>query len=217
MKNLGKTIDRIIKVEPALGEKLTPIKNKWKRYPSKAPTYWEELIKLLNTDSSLSNPKRSKIRDIITPRHQFKQNLYSFEEITPADKIVGVIPENLADVIRRYDRKSIEISKLNVEAGMTHNIDLMADVTRKEAILDINSKKIWVDLKDNFKLWDKLCNLSIKKNGCVLVLTEQAHMNPPSFLAPGVIKMDPSMLKQFFGYLGIDPPAGLIPDEGDDK
>jgi hypothetical protein len=142
LKNLGKTIERIIKVDPALENKLNPIKTKWKKYPSRTMNYWKELIDLLNSSPLLSHPKREIIRDIVSSkRRAIRQHLNSFEPVLQSDKIVGIVPENVADIIRRHDRQTINVSKLHLEANMTRNVSLAAEVSRKETLLDLMSKK----------------------------------------------------------------------------
>jgi hypothetical protein len=207
MKNLGKTIDRIIKVDPDLEEKLVSIKNKWKRSPSKTINYWNELLALLNANPE--HPKRLEFKNIISPRKKVdKKQLYSFEEILPTDRNIGALPEGISDIIKRHDRQSIEVAKLRVEAGLTRNETLLAEVYRKEVLLDINSKKIWLAIKDHFNLWNKPTgNYSIKKYNGLLVLIEPAKQGmPPAFLGPGIVKMDHDTLKQFMRYLGMDVP-----------
>lgn len=206
MKNLGKTIDRILKVDPSLEGKLTPIKNKWKKSPSKTMNYWKELLTLLNAPSLMSHPKRSEIKDLIVPKRVIKRShLHSFEDVIPADKILGVIPENIADAIRRHDRQSINLSKMIMEADLTRNAELKKENSRKEVILDINSKKIWLTLKDLFQLWAKT-NLSIKKDKSLLVVVETPFSVPPVIVGPGIVKMDEHTLQQFLQYLGYTPP-----------
>jgi len=207
MKNLGKTIDQILKVDPSLEGKLTPIKNKWKKFPSRTMNYWKEFLDYLNSPSLLSHPKRSEMKDIISKQVTRKSPLYSFEDCTPLDKIIGAIPENLADIIRRHDRLSIEIAKLNIEAEITKNADLKAEVARKEALLDINSKKLWFNLRDTFQLWKRPVNFTIKKNNGLLVLVETMPANIPAFIGPGIVKMDETTLRQFLQYLGYNPPS----------
>jgi len=206
MKNLGRTIDRILKVDPSLEEKLTPIKNKWKKYPSKALNYWKELLTLLNAPPLMVHPRRSEIKELIVPKTPVKRApIYSFEDVTHTDKILGVIPENIADTIRRHDRQSIDLAKMSTEADITRNMALKIELNRREAQLDINSKKIWFTLKDLFKLWDK-ANLSIKRNKSLLVMVETVPGVAPTFIGPGIVKMDEATLKQFLQYLGYTPP-----------
>jgi len=218
LKNLGKTIDRIIKVDPALEDKLSSIKTKWKRYPSKAMDYWKELIDFLNSDPLMGHPHRSEIKEILNPkRRPRRRHLYSFEPVNQTDKVIGIIPENIADVVRRHDRTTIEVSKLHMEANMTRNIDLIAEVSRKETLLDITSKKIWLELRDYYQLWANPANMSIKCHENFLVVVEQTQSNiSPSIMGPGLVKMDPITLRQFLQFLnGMEPPQGSRPD--DDK
>jgi hypothetical protein len=217
MKNLGKTIDRLLKVDPALEDKLIPIKNKWKKYPGKSMSYWKELIDFLNTDPDMVNhPKRPEIHDIFTVKKRpQRQHLNSFEAVNPTDTILGVIPENLADEIKRHDRQSIEVTKLHVEANITRCADLLAEVSRKESFLDISNKKLWHKLKDYFQLWGRNSNVSIKKqeNGLLAMVEYPYPSMPqrPSSMShgnsnPNIIKMDPNSLRQFLQFLGMDPP-----------
>jgi len=222
MKNLGQTIDRLIKVDPTLEERLTALKNKWKRWPTKTLTYWQELVDFLNSASLLDHPAREKMREIVVAKRKPpRQQLSSFDLATPNDKVVGVIPENIADTIRRNDRQAIAVAKLHVEANMTRNIELGAEVARKELIIELNTKKIWLTLKDQFQLWVKPQAYSIKKKDNMLVLVEQnipAHQIVPAgqtqFLGPGIVKMDQNTLRQFLGFLGLEPPSGMFPDDG---
>jgi hypothetical protein len=207
MKNLGKTIDKLLKVDPTLEEKLLPIKAKWKKYPGRSINYWKELITYLNTDPSILNhPKRPEISDIFTPKKRpTRQQLNSFEMVSPTDRVLGIIPENLADEVRHHDHQAIEIAKVHVEANITKSPDLMAQVNRKEAILEINNKKIWLRLKDHFQLWDRSANVTIKKqeNG-LLALTE--YPNIPRRPSPGIMRIDPNTFGQFLQSLGLEPP-----------
>lgn len=216
MKNLGKTIDRILKIDPDLEGKLIPIKNKWKRYPSKSLNYWKELLTFLN--SNPEHPKRLEIKNIISPKKKVGiKQLYSFDEALPTDRSIGAIPEGISDIIKRHDRQSIEVAKLRVEASLTRNEALLSEVARKEVLLDINSKKIWLAVKDHFHLWNKPTgNYSIKRdNYGLLLLVEPAKQGmPPSFLGPGIVKMDYDTLRQFMQYLGMDtPPEGNNNDQ----
>lgn len=208
MKNLGKAIDILIGIDPAFEEKLKPIKNKWRRWPAKTTQYWAELLEFLNTDSMLQHPQRDRIKSAIsgTPR-KYKRKLYSFETVLPSDTIIGNIPGDLADKIRRQDRKSIEIAKMRVEADLTRDADLMADLIRKDQILDIETKKIWVTLRDHFNIWKKPGNYNIRSKDGVLFLVIQNQA--AQYVKPGVIKVDPALLKKFFRYMGLDMPPDL--------
>jgi hypothetical protein len=95
---------------------------------------------------------------------------------------------------------------------------MAAEVSRRETQLDILSKKIWMALKDHFQLWSSPSTFNIKvHDGNILVVVEQNHSSiPPSFVGPGLVKMDPSTLKQFLhflGSLGIEPPPGSYPED----
>lgn len=208
MKNLGKTIDRILKIDPTLEEKLLAIKNKWRRFPSKRLSYWKELLDFLNSDSVVTHPKRSEIKNVLTStsipvkRHHF----YSFEECLPSDHILGVIPENLLDKLRRHDRQSLEAAKMRVEVEVTRNQQLLAKVSRREALLELNTKKIWIILRDHFNLWGRQSNYSIKKNKDFIVLVDTSAA--PTFMGPNIVKMDQNTLRQFMQFLGQPPEDG---------
>ena len=207
MKNLGRTIDRLLKIDSDLGKDLKPIKNKWKRYPNKTEDYWKELLDFLNTDTLMQHPKRTEMRNVLYKRKRVSST-YSFERLTSQDSVIGVIPGNLADRIRRRDLQSIRLAKQHLEANMTHNISLMAQVMRKEQILEIGTKKLWVDLRDHFQLWKRPGNYNIKLSEYgVLYLVEP--MSSTQFIGPGMIRMDPKILKKFFKFLGIEPPPDL--------
>jgi hypothetical protein len=225
MKNLDKTIERILKVDPTLEEKLIPIKNKFKKFPDRHMSYWKELITLLNNDPSITNsPKRAEISKIFTVKKRTShQQLNSFKVITPADRIIGVIPENFSDEIKRHDREYIAIAKLNVEAVLTDSSELKAEVLRRGNLLEIHNKKIWLKLRDYFKLWDKPANCTIKKqeNGLLAMVDTQPLYSGISGMPgrpqlpdgqsgpPSIFRVDPNSLRQLFQALGFEPP----PDE----
>lgn len=211
MKNLGKTIDRLIKVDPELESNLLPIKNKWKRYPSKTTAYWQELLDFINSEPIKQHPKRDAFRTIITSRRTVPKQLYTFEEATKGDKIVGIIPEHLADMIRCHDRKAVSLAKKQVVANMTRNYSLMADISRLETLMEISTRKIWLGLKDHFQLWDKPIPFTIKQFENALYLIEQpqakqvvgsGHMITPN----GIVPMDPNTLRNFLRMIGGDLP-----------
>jgi len=206
MKSLGRTIDQILKIEPMLEEALVPIKNRWKRYPSKTMTYWKELLDCLNSKDLLNHPKRTEIKNILTIKRKTSKKIFSFDATTTNDRVLGIIPENVSDRIKSIDRQTIDLAKKRIEASMTHDEETMAYVSRKDVMLEIGYKKIWVDLKDHFHLWDKNTNVTIKRHGDVLVLVELPSPSQLQLLGPGVMRMDPDMLKQFFKFLGMDPP-----------
>ena len=214
MKNLGRVIDQLIKIEPSLEEKLSQIKNKWKRFPTKAMVYWKELIEYLNSDPSLlAHPKRLEMKDVIVPkRHLQRKVLSSFDKMTSSDTIVGIIPENISDNIRRQDRQAIEYAKLHLEANMTKNAELQADINRKELLLEIATKKVWVALKDHFDLWIKPISHTIKRRDDGLLVLVELQSASSSLMGPNLVKMDLNTMRNFFKFLGIDPPQGL-PDE----
>jgi hypothetical protein len=141
LKNLGRTIDKILKIDPTLEEKLNSIKNKWKKTPAKTLSCWKELLEILNSDPLLHHPKRNEIKMVINPKKRASRtNFTSFEQTSPGDKFVGVIPENIADDLRRHNRQSIAVAKLNTEASLTRNMAIAAEVARKETILLIYGK-----------------------------------------------------------------------------
>jgi hypothetical protein len=213
MKNLGRTIDQLIKIEPGLEEKLSQIKNKWKRFPAKTLAYWKELIEYLNSDPSLlTHPKRMEMRNIIVSKKRSQRKvLSSFDKATSSDIIVGVIPEHISDDICRQDRLAIEYAKMHLEANMTKNVDLLAEINRKELLLEIATKKVWVALKDHFGLWNKPISHTIKKrDDGLLVLVE---FSTSSFMGSNLVKMDLNTMRNFFKFLGIDPPQGLPDDD----
>jgi hypothetical protein len=218
MKNLGKTIDRLLEVDPTLEEKLIPLKNKWMKYPGRSMTYWKELITFLNTDPMLKHPKRPEMSHLFEiKKRPVRQRLNSFEKVTPADRILGVIPENLSDEIKRHDREYIEIAKLHVEAVLTRSNELKTEVHRRGSLLEIQNKKIWFKLKEHFQMWDQTVNVSIKKqeNG-LLAMVEALQAGYPQLPAaqqspggqglPNAFRVDPNTLRQFLQSLGLEPP-----------
>lgn len=214
MKNLGKTIDKLIQIDQNLEKKLKSIKSKWERYPKKTMDYWKELLDYLNSDSLMEHPKRTEMKDIISTKKKEIPIIYSFEKTAPNDKIIGTIPENMADIIRRQDRESVKVAKLHVEANMTHNFGLMAKVIRKEQILEVKTKKLWISLRDHFQLWTKPGSYNIKvSDENLLFLVEQ--VSPPQFVGPGIMKIDPELLKKFFRFMGLDLPPDL--SDGENK
>lgn len=208
MKNLGKTIDSLIRIDPEFEDTLKPIKNKWKRWPNKTSVYWAELLEFLNRDSLLKHPQRDKIRNTLNTKKKSKHLLYSFETIISGDKVIGPIPGNIADKIRKQDRRSIEIAKLRVEADLTHNMELMATLIRKEYVLEIETKKMWVLLRDHFNIWLTPGSYNIRNKDGVLFLVMPVN-NQPQYIKPGVIRINPEMLKNFFRYMGMDLPPDL--------
>ena len=207
MKNLGRTIDRIIKIDPALEDKLSPIRNKWRKAPSKAMDYWKELIDFLNSDPLMKHPKRDQIKNVITYQRTAPKQLYTFEEVSPNDTVVGVVPENIADAIRRHDIKVIRLAKLQVEANMTHNVALVAKISRQDLLMEIETRKIWLAVKDHFNLWGKPTSFALKKLKDFLVLTEIAQQPPHGMVNfPWVQKVDPNSFRKFLEMLGLEGP-----------
>ena len=205
MKNLGITIDRILKIDPKLHDLLLPIKNKWEKYPSRAMKYWKDLGNTLN--SIRNHPNWLEIRNIVISKNRPNKKLESFDEASNNEKVIGVIPENLSDIIRKNDRIAIKIAKDRIEASMTKNVETMAILSRKESKSEISMKKIWFNLKDHFKLWDKPCSYGIRKKGPFLVLV--SIPNPVNTLNQtpngGIMRMDQDMFKKFLGMMGMDP------------
>jgi len=210
IRNLGKTIDQLIKVDPNLEDQLKPIKNKSSRWPAKNEDYWKELLEFLNSEDLKNHPKRSEMHEIFVTKRNNKSPLYSFEPVLPRDLCVGAIPEDIADIVRRHDLKSIRIAKIHVEANMTRNVALLKKVAREEFLLGINSEKIWVKLCDHFNLWDKPIHYTIKSRDGILFLVEASPH--PQFIGDGLVKMDSRTLKEFFKFMKIDPPQGLFGD-----
>jgi len=208
IKNLGKTIDRLLKVDPNLEGKLKPIKNKSKRWPKKNKDYWEELLNFLNSEDLMDHPQRSEMRKIFAPKDSSKTPNYSFTEVMPGDKIVGALPENLADSIRRLDLNNIKVAKIHVEANITRNSELMIKAAREREKLFITSKSTWLKIKDHFSLWGVPLNHTIKNKDGTLYLIEFSPN--PQFMGEGLVKMDSRTLKEFFKYLKMDPPQGLF-------
>ena len=203
MKNLGRTIDRILKVDPTLQDSLSPIKKNWKKYPSKTMEYWQELLGFLNSKPLLEHPRRHELRSIVVSKSKIPRQLYTFEDVTPNDRILGVIPERLADAIRRHDRKMVNMAKKQTEANMTRNVALMAAVSREETLLNLSANRIWLQLKDYFVLWEKTNQYSIRKHQGSLVLIEQPTPSQQCPIHGGIMRIDP---RKLFGMLGIEGP-----------
>ncbi len=217
MRNLSKTVDRILKYEPALESQLLPIKEKWNKGPKKY-IYWTQLLKILNKEITPDHPQRDNIQNIISNKRKvIVHKSYTFEEPSKFETVVGIIPEFLEDRVRRNDRLQIEYAKLTLEAKMTHNNELTADVLRKCEKLDIEQKKVWVDIKDYFKLWSVEVPTSffIRTKGSLLALTsirlpqdqrEQSDGMPDSY----IIRMNNEMIKRFLKFF--NPPPGFFPN-----
>ena len=213
MKNLSYTIDRLIKIDPDLRPVLEPIKARFKKRPSMA--CWKDLLAVLNSDQILSHPKRMEMKNVLISKSH-RQVLYTFESTCEHDKIIGIIPEHIADKLRKHDRQCVELAKMHTAATLTHDEETMTEWARKDARHELESKKIWLDLRDHFGLWGHFNSYSIKKNKGSLVLVEPASaMGKFQFLAPGIVKMDPDTLRQFLKSIGLDEnqiPDGLLGD-----
>jgi hypothetical protein len=209
MKSLGKTIDRILKVAPALEAHLAPIKSKWKKYPGRSKNYWGELANTL-TSEVVDEIDRKKIREILVTKPPAKP-LYTFDEITPNEKIIGVLPENLSDRIKYHDLVSVKLSMLQTKAALTKDMSLITLLTKRSARLEIAMKKIWYDIKEHFSLWDKDIKVALKKQGSLIVLIDDSIPQPPMPIGENgfMMKVDLDTLKGLFKMLGFDPPPGL--------
>lgn len=211
MKSLGKTIDRILKIAPELKPQLSVIKSKWKRWPQRTMDYWKELATTLSTDVE-NEEERERIREILFTAKRAKPK-YTFEDVGANDKVLGAIPEHLADRIKRHDLVSVQMAMQQTKASLTRDPDLIVQLTRKAAKTEIAMKKIWMDLKDHFELWDKDIKVTIKKQDSLLLLVIDEMPGVPPQMPSGdssfMIKVDPETLKGIFRMLGLDPPSGL--------
>jgi len=213
MKSLGRTIDRILRIAPELKPQLSMIKSKWKRWPQRTTDYWKELATTLSQNVA-DEEEQEKIREILYNPRRAKP-IYTFDEVGPNDKVLGTIPEYLADRIKRHDLASVHMAMQQTKASLTKDPDLIVQLTRRSAKTEIAMKKIWLDLKDHFGLWDKNIKVTIKKQGSLLqlVIDEMTGILPSKI--PGVgdsdlmIKVDPDTLRGIFRMLGLDPPLGL--------
>lgn len=208
MKNLGRTIDKILKVDPSLEKPLIKIKNRWKRRPSMQ--HWEELLSFLNSDPLMEHPDRETFRDIITSKPSTPAHTYTFEKLHPQDNVLGILPENLADAIRRHDRKTLKTAKKQVEAAMTHNMELRTQLERESTLLEISAKKIWLALKDHFDLWGQTTTFTVKKGEgetALVLVSSPAPLIPPSVQR---FQVPPNSL---FRMLGLEPPPS--PSDGE--
>ena len=136
---------------------------------------------------------------------------------------MGVIPEHLEGRLRRTDRLQIDLAKKVTEAKMTHNENMMIEVNKQGEKLDIEQRKIWLDVKNYFNIWNVGVPTSyfIRYKDNLLVLTAIKLNNPPSH--PGlptegipdssyIIKMDPETIKRLFRYLNTNPPPDFPPE-----
>ena len=208
MKSLGRTIDRILKVAPDLEPKLTPLKSKWKKFPDRSMTYWKELASTLTTD--LAEADQEKVREILITKPRTGSR-YTFDEVGSHDKVLGAFPEHLADRVKYHDLRSVRMAMLQTKASLTKDRDLFIKLTKGAAQTEIAMKKIWLDIKNHFNLWDKDIKVAIKKQGSLLVLVDDRPSQPPIPAGDNgfMIKVDPDTLKGFFRMLGLEPPPGL--------
>lgn len=214
MKNLGKTIDQLIKIDPELSPTLTSIKNRWRRTPQKVDKFWDTLLDFLNTEDLIKHPKRMQMKKILNPPQKNRsKTLNTFETISPIDEVIGVVPENIADRIRRYDRRTIENAKRSVETSMTKSSELLAKVERDKAANMVEYEKTWIQLKDHFKLWSSPHDFTFKVDGPLLLITKVRSM-PPMIIGPGIVRMDLETTKRFYKFLGVELPEGLASEEG---
>jgi len=225
--NLGKAIDQLLKIEPQLSDKLIPIRDKYRMRPRSSKTYWKELLSVMNSEPIRQHPKWSALRQVFFPKPKARSSkpLYTFNEIGADDVIIGSIPENFADRLRRYDRKTIRMAKENTEAEMTGDQATLAKLYRQNALRDIELKRLWVLLKDHFQLWDKnLGNASIRRKGPLLVLTYQRPQNQTNQVHPGsvmfqtpfgAVQTNPAVLRQILKLLGLPPLPGMEEDDNE--
>jgi hypothetical protein len=224
MKNIVKTIERILAVEPDLDKQLNPIKTKSEKYPGKKNYYWTQLLKILNDEIPQDHPKRSEIKNILNEKKPAKKVLQTFETPTKIETIVGIIPEHLEGKLRKYDRCQIDLAKRSIEAKLVHDEENMIDVVRKMEILELKQRKIWTELKDYFKLWgpDGASTYLIRKKDSVLVLTKVNNDRSQGLFdaigggSDGIMRLDPDMIKRFLRGL-LPPQSGLLPPPSDDE
>jgi hypothetical protein len=220
-KDLAKLIEKLIHIDPSLENDLEPIRKKYLKQSKIVMDCWNKLISILNEQSYDKNT-RSKMMKLIVPRPSV-QKKSGFEPPHPNERILGTIPQNIADTIRKQDRAILSIQKSNLEAQITNNHSLFVEIGKKQARLDIQQKKVWLDLKNHFNLWDNNSQyFSIREKGPMLVLTEPKRVMsapPKNMMMPqpgqntGIIQIDPEVLRQIFRMMNIQPPPGMFPDE----
>lgn len=225
--NLGRTIDRVIKIEPALKDALLAIRKKSSRNPRGYKKYWGEFLSVINNYStSACDPDIiAKIKRALTITHREHKISYSFEEPGPQERVVGALPEYLSDRMKKLDRIGIDLAKTQVEVNITRNKQLMADFSRRASETDIKQKKMWHDIRDYFQLWDKEGSYSIRIKGPLLVLTERTSSAPAKMSEnraiqmprQGLVQMDPEMLRRFMQFLGMPPPPEIPGDEEEES
>jgi hypothetical protein len=227
MLNLGRTIDRILEIEPNLSPQLISLKGKWEKKPKKL--YWKKLFDVLNTEIVPQHPKRAEIQSILVPKKRTTEKKSTFEAPTPVETVVGTIPENLECRLRRMDKNQIELASKSTEARMTHDTSLMLKLIRKTELLEIEQRKIWFELKDHFSLWglDGPINYLVRSKDTTLILTcvssnprfpernisSEEKSGPPVFHESSsenfIIRMDSDMIKRFFKFFNIPFPPGM--------
>lgn len=222
--NLAKAIDRLLHLDPKLGDQLIPIRDKYIMRPKRARVYWKELLDVLNSEPVRKNPRWHEFRQIFVTKGKPSKIRYTFDEVNPTDSLIGTIPENLADRIRRYDRRIVLMAMKNTEAEMTSNTDEQVRLSRLNELRSVELKRIWIALKDHFKLWDKnIGEVLIRKNGPLLVLVRnnptpqaQQRQNTPGgvvFQTPfGAVQTTPEILKQILKLLGLPMLPGMEDD-----
>ena len=221
MRNLSKTIDRILKIEPTLEGHLVPVKDKWEK-THRNSFYWKQLLKILNLQVPPTHPKRGQIQNIFISHKKIPKKIYTFEPPSPAETVIGIIPEHLECHLRRHDSLQIKYAKATLEARMTHNRLLMIDVLKKTEKLEIEQKRIWIEIKNHFNLWnvETATSYFVRLKDNLLVLTsirlggfpgsggrpDQLPGGPPDGY---FLKMDGDTLKKFFRMMNPpDPPEG---------
>lgn len=213
MKNLSKTVDRILKIEPSLEALLIPIKIKWDKGPRKM-IYWKQLFKILNSEIPKTHPKRFEIQNIFSvKKSSVKKKLYTFEFPSLNETVIGTIPEHLEGIIRRNDRMKIKHAKQILEAKLTHNDVLMVEANKQSEKLEIEEKKIWFNIKNYFNIWKVNVPTSffIREKEGLLVLTAIDYPSGPIMGSPDtpdsfVIRMNNDIFKKFLKYLNDFPP-----------
>ena len=225
MRNLSKTVDRILKIEPTLNVLLVPIKLKWEK-THRNELYWNKLMSVLNSEIVPGHPKRVQIQSLFASRKRPPKKLHTFEIPKSTESIVGTIPEHLEGRLRRLDHLQVEYAKRATEARMTHNGPMLIDLTKKFEKLDIDQKRLWWEIKEYFNLWDVGTTTSffIRYKEPLLVLTsEKINGGPGNGLEPinlpnpsgegYFVKMDSDMLRKFFRSLNIPPTPGFPENE----
>jgi len=206
MLNLSKTVDRILKIEPSLEAQLLPIKNKWER-THRNQVYWKQLIKILNTEINLQHPKRSEIQNVFIIQKKPVKKQYTFEAPGPGETVVGPIPENIEGRIRRNDKMHVKYAKLAIEADLTHNNELKILILKKREKLELEQRKVWLDLKNHFNLWQiDGPNFYIRYRDPLLILTASKYNGPGIEGRIQILPLDGDSLKKLLRQLNMLPP-----------